>query len=101
MRLETHVPVMPICAGCRLGDPCKYRLVLKNATAVTVDRELVATAQAQMQGILRQLQRIDDKLDMASSGGDAAAASEVPQLLQEAIASNERFEKSITACLGL
>ena len=37
----------------KLGDPCKLRLVVKNATTLTKDQELVASTEAKMQQIIR------------------------------------------------
>lgn len=37
----------------KLGDPCKLRLVVKNATTLTKDENLVADTEAKMQQIIR------------------------------------------------
>lgn len=84
----------------KLGDPCALRLVVKNATTLVEDRALVQATENQMQGIIRQLQLLDGRLDMAAQG-DAEAAQSVPALLQQAIDANVQLEASVTACLGL
>ena len=37
----------------KLGDPCKLRLVVKNATTLTKDAALVAAAESEVKGIVR------------------------------------------------
>jgi len=88
------------CRASRLGDPCSFRLVVKNATTLTNDAGLVAETYEEMESILRQLQLLDDKLDMAIEGDEGAAAA-VPELLRQAVAANVAFERSISTCLGL
>lgn len=84
----------------KFGDPCKLRLVVKNATTLTRDKTLVAETEAKMHLIIRQLQLLDDRLDRATQG-EAEAGKDVPELLKEAVSTNIEFEDDIKRCLGL
>lgn len=86
----------------KMGDPCKLRLVVKNATTLTRDAALVADADAQMQAILRQLSLLENRLDSLAGGdGDSGGGGAAKSLLGEALASNAEFQGTIKRCLGL
>ena len=84
----------------KLGDPCKFRLVVKNATTLTRDAELVEATELKLQLILRQLQLLDDTLDVASQN-DVEAVAAIPSLFEAALQSNAELEASVKQCLGL
>jgi len=84
----------------KLGDPCKLRLVVKNATTLTRDPELIAGVKYQLQTVIRQFNLLDDMLERAQQG-DGKAVEGVSQLLDDALALNTKFEESIKRCLGL
>jgi hypothetical protein len=83
----------------KFGDPCKLRLIVKNATTLTKDKKLVAETEAKMQSFINELQLLDDKLDRATQGDVEAGVLE--KLLKEAINTNREFEEAIKRCLGL
>ena len=85
----------------KFGDPCKLRLVVKNATTLTRDKNLVADTEAKMQLIIRQLQLLDDLLDRATQGDADVGEEKIAGLLKEAVSTNVEFEDDIKRCLGL
>lgn len=84
----------------KLGDPCKLRLVVKNATTLTRNPELVADVKYQLQTVIRQFNLLDDMLERAQQG-DAKAIEGVSVLLDDALTLNTKFEEGIKRCLGL
>lgn len=84
----------------KLGDPCKLRLVVKNATTLTRDPELIAGVKYQLQTVIRQFNLLDDMLERAQQG-DGKAVEGVSQLLDDALDLNTKFEDGIKKCLGL
>ncbi len=85
----------------KFGDTCKYRLIVKNATTLTKDKDLVAETEAKMQLFIRQLQLLDDRLDRATQGDADAGGKSISELLDEALNTNIEFEETIKKCLGL
>jgi len=85
----------------KLGDPCKLRLIMKNATTLTKNESLVAETEAKMQLFIRQLQLLDDRLDRATQGDIEAGSESIRGLLKEAMTTSMEFEDSIKRCLGL
>lgn len=85
----------------KFGDPCKLRLIVKNATTLTKNEKLVAETEAKMQLFIRQLQLLDDRLDRATQGDVEAGGKSISELLKEAMNTSIEFEDSIKRCLGL
>jgi hypothetical protein len=85
----------------KFGDPCKLRLIMKNATTLTKDEKLVAATEAKMHLFIRQLQLLDDRLDRATQGDVEVGGKSIPELLKEAMSTSIEFEDAIKRCLGL
>ena len=93
----------------KLGDPCVYRLVYKNATTLTRDSTLVAVTQSNMHRIINQLSLLDEVLSQSIDGGGGGGGEgvgvqdggRVEGLLQEALLTNTEFEQNVKRCLGL
>jgi len=83
----------------KLGDPCKLRLVVKNATILTRDAALVSGARQQVTEIIHGLQLADDILDRAQEG-DEDAAKVAPSLIRDALKANSKLEETVKRCLG-
>ncbi len=90
-------------AEYKFGDPCKLRLITKNATALTKDKKLVAETEAKMVAFIRQLQLLEDRLDRATQGDNAetAGGKGIPELLQEAVNLSVEFEETVKDALGI
>ncbi|KAL6774526.1 hypothetical protein ACKKBG_A25330 [Auxenochlorella protothecoides x Auxenochlorella symbiontica] len=82
------------------SDPCTLRLIYKNSITLNKDPALQQQGKVQLERLIRNFQLLDDMLERASQG-DQAAVQQVPKILDDAIETNAGFEATILACLGL